>query len=204
MEDHDGWSTLSERIVEDLEPGSPITVRRVSTGQGHSILANMLRKSPPEQLEEIGAPLSPHSSRETRRSWSTAHTDTPFLTLPQPELGQTESSPLLIETPESVSQNRTGDYIDVEGQKDTWKGGWLDGISKATLWFGKGVADTARVVLRPNTWDRGTIWKNVVLAPVSCLPAVTVGVLLNILDALSYGEHSISMTLLASSLTSQE
>lgn len=39
----------------------------------------------------------------------------------------------------------------------------------------------------PKTWDRQALWRNVVVAPVVCLPAVIVGLLLNILDALSYG-----------------
>ncbi|CAK7226141.1 hypothetical protein SCUCBS95973_006099 [Sporothrix curviconia] len=36
-------------------------------------------------------------------------------------------------------------------------------------------------------WDRQRLWQNAVVAPVACLPAVIVGLLLNILDALSYG-----------------
>jgi SulP family sulfate permease len=47
----------------------------------------------------------------------------------------------------------------------------------------KGVA----VAINPKKWDRRALWNNVVVTPTSCLPAVAVGLLLNILDALSYG-----------------
>jgi sulfate permease, SulP family len=46
---------------------------------------------------------------------------------------------------------------------------------------------TARIVLSPKSWNRRNIWKQAVMRPVSCLPAVLLGLLLNILDALSYG-----------------
>ena len=46
---------------------------------------------------------------------------------------------------------------------------------------------TYRSVTRAKCWNRRRLWQNVVVAPVACLPAVIVGLLLNILDALSYG-----------------
>ena len=46
--------------------------------------------------------------------------------------------------------------------------------------FGRNLAD-------PKSWDRRTVWQNGIVYPVSLLPAVLLGLLLNILDALSYG-----------------
>ncbi len=43
------------------------------------------------------------------------------------------------------------------------------------------------VVLHPKTWEPRMIWDKGILHPVSLLPAVFLGLLLNILDALSYG-----------------
>jgi SulP family sulfate permease len=46
---------------------------------------------------------------------------------------------------------------------------------------------SGRLLLSPKSWDRRTIWREGVVHPVSLLPAVFLGLLLNILDALSYG-----------------
>lgn len=43
------------------------------------------------------------------------------------------------------------------------------------------------VLLNPKSWDRRAIWRQGVVRPVSLLPAVFLGLLLNVLDALSYG-----------------
>lgn len=42
-------------------------------------------------------------------------------------------------------------------------------------------------VLNPKTWDRQTVWEKGIVHPAASLPAVFLGLLLNILDALSYG-----------------
>jgi len=44
-----------------------------------------------------------------------------------------------------------------------------------------------QVVLNPKSWDMRAIGRTVVLRPASMLPAVFLGLLLNLLDALSYG-----------------
>lgn len=49
-------------------------------------------------------------------------------------------------------------------------------------------AHTVAIAANSYRWDRKAMWQNVVVAPVACLPAVCVGLLLNILDALSYGK----------------
>lgn len=49
------------------------------------------------------------------------------------------------------------------------------------------VSQYARVLLHPGKWDGRAIWGAAVVTPASYLPAVLVGLLLNILDALSYG-----------------
>lgn len=43
------------------------------------------------------------------------------------------------------------------------------------------------ITTHPKSWDRHVIWQEGVVRPVSLLPAVFLGLLLNILDALSYG-----------------
>ncbi|KAK6542194.1 hypothetical protein TWF694_007957 [Orbilia ellipsospora] len=42
-------------------------------------------------------------------------------------------------------------------------------------------------IASPKSWDKRMIWQNTVVAPISTLPAVILGLLLNVLDGLSYG-----------------
>lgn len=46
----------------------------------------------------------------------------------------------------------------------------------------------------PKQWNRKALWTNCVVAPVTPLPAVFLGLLLNILDGLSYGKHEALCT----------
>ena len=54
------------------------------------------------------------------------------------------------------------------------------------------VKDAARrnwsIAADPKRWTKKSLWDNVVVTPVMALPAVFLGVLLNVLDALSYGK----------------
>jgi len=60
----------------------------------------------------------------------------------------------------------------------------------ALLWYNS-IASTIKsgsyVAIHPKTWSARTVWSDVVVRPVSLLPAVFLGLLLNVLDALSYG-----------------
>lgn len=49
----------------------------------------------------------------------------------------------------------------------------------------------ARLLRNPKFWDSRVLWKNIILPPVEVLPAVALGLLLNVLDALSYGMYFI-------------
>ncbi|KAJ5482682.1 hypothetical protein N7539_006128 [Penicillium diatomitis] len=49
------------------------------------------------------------------------------------------------------------------------------------------VKEWSVTISNPKAWDRHAIWRNGVVQPASLLPAVVLGLLLNILDALSYG-----------------
>lgn len=49
------------------------------------------------------------------------------------------------------------------------------------------VAHYSRALSNPKSWDKRAIWNDAVVHPASLVPAVLLGLLLNILDALSYG-----------------
>ena len=44
-----------------------------------------------------------------------------------------------------------------------------------------------RTLVSPKTWDKRIIWQNTIVKPAGYIPAIILGLLLNILDALSYG-----------------
>lgn len=49
------------------------------------------------------------------------------------------------------------------------------------------IARCSRLLCSPKSWNRREIWHNGVVHPISLIPSVFLGLLLNILDALSYG-----------------
>ncbi|KAL4959472.1 sulfate transporter family protein [Aspergillus stella-maris] len=98
------------------------------------------------------------------------------------EEGRSTEQTSLLAKP-SVSRLRSyGGVSDVEGQvyapKET-PGALPTALTK--------ISNSFRVLARPKSWDRRTVWRQGVVRPLSLLPSVFLGLLLNILDALSYG-----------------
>ncbi|KAJ5730026.1 uncharacterized protein N7483_004534 [Penicillium malachiteum] len=109
----------------------------------------------------------------------------PFPPLPtihdEPEPRDTERTSLLSKT-RSKSPHHYGSLDDIENQGGV--------ASRTSNPLAKGLATLAtysRTIANPKSWDRGVIWREGVVQPISLLPAVLLGLLLNILDALSYG-----------------
>ncbi|KAI1065680.1 hypothetical protein LB507_000286 [Fusarium sp. FIESC RH6] len=164
----------SKTILEVPEPPSPDGQEDdFNEDAGPSVLANLLKRSPPQSI----APDQPSVEHEND------HVDDH-----QPEQEQrrvshtqdaTEQTPLLAR----ITSNGRRSYSDLEGQKSQAKSSWFNGFVEV----GHRMEERMSVAINPKKWDRQALWKNVVLTPTSCLPAVAVGLLLNILDALSYG-----------------
>ncbi|CAK7274627.1 hypothetical protein SEPCBS57363_006262 [Sporothrix epigloea] len=107
----------------------------------------------------------------------------------------TETTPLL-STTVPHDQGQAPRHYDLEGQKITLRKRILgifgpssndDTASSPRAMIKDRVRKTYLSVTRLKCWDRQKLWQNIVVTPVACLPAVIVGLLLNILDALSYG-----------------
>lgn len=136
-----------------------------------SALTEMIRQPSPEPAEDWPKP---------------AGTDeTPAAHLPtipdEPEPRDTERTSLLSKT-RSKSPNRYGAVEDIESQ-----GGAFTRSSNTLAQGIFSLAKGSRIVLNPKAWDKRAIWQEGVVYPVSLIPAVFLGLLLNILDALSYG-----------------
>ncbi|KAJ5305010.1 uncharacterized protein N7443_004670 [Penicillium atrosanguineum] len=99
----------------------------------------------------------------------------------EPESRDTERTSLLAKT-RSRSPLRYGAVEDIEnqgGRPTRAVNALAQGLSK--------VAKCTRIVANPKAWDRRAIWQEGIVQPVRVIPAVVLGLLLNILDALSYG-----------------
>ncbi|KAL2167246.1 hypothetical protein VTG60DRAFT_1570 [Thermothelomyces hinnuleus] len=196
-----GPSRSTETITEVSEPPSPEDTHEPA---GPSMLTTMLKRSPPDKdnfiapkernsheggvpAEETGdeeeAPLSRVQTVECRS----------LGTRPDHSDNTNETSPLLAaaawERPgRSYGAGHQDDQdADLEGLKSLHRKKWLARTADSLRETGARVVNILPTIGNPKRWDRHLLWENVVVAPIACLPAVVVGLLLNILDALSYG-----------------
>jgi sulfate permease, SulP family len=170
----------SQTIVEVSEPPSP-EGRDSEAGApaGPSVLSNLLKTSPPPSIPQD----QPHASdyddngddNQTRTGQRRASHSTDDMT---------EHDPLLSRV---TSGGRTPYMSDLEGQKSQARRPWTSDLVEVGHKMEERMTYGVAVAVNPSRWDRKALWHNCVLTPVSCLPAVAVGLLLNILDALSYG-----------------
>lgn len=159
----------------------------------------------PEVIEEVSEPVSPEESDHERageqkipprpdtahshldqRIASTssqpaqirAHFNDPFKDSMDDDLS--ERTALLHDTKKPSAFNGANE---VESQIP-------DDRKTARLWYttaSSKLRSGCYIATHPKTWSAKTLWSEVVVRPVALIPAVFLGLLLNILDALSYG-----------------
>ncbi|KAH7375982.1 sulfate transporter family protein [Plectosphaerella cucumerina] len=176
----------SETIPEVSEPPSPGEEHDDMLDEGPSILTSLLRKSPPQSRQgsspERPALLEPKRSRSRSRGEDSGDDEEVVA------VEASENTPLLATNSRSSQRTaRNSTLGDVEGQKPQPRKDWFKGAKKLGHHVEHKLAHAAKAATSPDVWNRRSLWANVVVAPVSCLPAVVVGLLLNVLDALSYG-----------------
>ncbi|TVY46136.1 Uncharacterized protein LSUB1_G000015 [Lachnellula subtilissima] len=174
-------------IPEVSEPASPENSSGSDKTPGTSVLSNMLKTSPPstsppqQEEEALRKPAVTEYESETS-------SDRGGLIISSNGVQQDERAPLLGKGP--IEQRHHPDWIhgeqDLERQEMRRKGSWPK-LHNVILWYKGKCFDVARNVLNPKKWDRTLLWNLAVVTPVGFLPAVILGLLLNILDALSYG-----------------
>lgn len=147
------------------------------------MLTSMLRQSPPESLaapaptDESMNGITLQHPRSTSKISS--HVE-PASTSAGPCDGISETTPLL--SPGSHRSRSPEDLGDLESLKPRPRRSLSIGAEAV-----KKIRHVASV-MNPKSWNKKSIWERGVMDPIRCLPAVIVGLLLNILDALSYGE----------------
>ncbi|KAJ9639292.1 hypothetical protein H2204_003903 [Knufia peltigerae] len=163
----------------------------------------------PDAIEEVSEPVSPQGSEEERVADEATQSDLTMMiqnyaaeedeveyqnqqngsqgsrgdraassSMARPSLPD-EQTALLGDRKHSVPY---GELSDVEGQKTHRRAlgqKWHSSVARAR--------SCLYVLSHPKAWNPRTIYREVVVHPASLLPAVFLGLLLNILDALSYG-----------------
>ncbi len=196
----------AETITEVPEPPSPLEATGGSAAaEGPSMLTTMFRRSPPES----GHLGSPREGQGHGEEWHVSAEETdvedqvavtrvptaesrPLLAHSDTAEDARETSPLLATRPREGQGGGygTGHGNDLEGQKPVSRKTWLRGTSALLRQVGSHVASILPAVGNPKRWNGRILWHHAVVTPAACLPAVIVGLLLNILDALSYGKYS--------------
>ena len=180
-------------IAEVSEPASP-EEGEVGRSPGTSMLADLLRHSPPSRppsenmnAEDIG------KSQDGEEREIHSNQGRLIITSNGVKMDATERTPLIGKDVAFEAQHP--DWIrgqrDIEAQETKRRHSWPK-LRNVLLWPKEKGYDIVKVVANPKAWDRKAIWENAVMAPVECLPAVILGLLLNILDALSYGRSILS------------
>ncbi|KEY71033.1 hypothetical protein S7711_00857 [Stachybotrys chartarum IBT 7711] len=147
---------------------------------GPSILSNLLRRSPPESINHD---TSSTADGPTQEPMTFAGSD-PATREGSGKGGATENTPLLRVAP--YGRNEQGGR-DLEGQKFQPASTLFGVIRKRGRRLREWISHDFAAVASPRRWHAKSIIEKAVMAPAACLPAVAVGLLLNILDALSYG-----------------
>jgi SulP family sulfate permease len=174
-----------EAIEELSEPVSPeeSSEPAQSRSPGTSALTQMLRSSPPDDIT-----YELNGSR-TQGTVTEASLKPPSVAIDDSMSEDTEHTPLIQKHP-SVGSHRISTYdgahVDIEGATSSGESRW-DQLGRKFKQSIHSLHTFQRVIFHPKSWDRKAIWKNGFVEPASLLPAVFLGLLLNILDALSYG-----------------
>ena len=163
-------SPRPEAIQEVSEPTSPGSSSQHSECQ--SALTEMIRNSPPTEEDSHG----------TDEDESPATADVHSVTVREGIISQPSEQTTLL-----GKRTAYGSIKDLEGQQVARP----EAKSRIRVAMQQSKSQTARIVRvasNPKSWNRQEILEYGVYIPASLVPCVILGLLLNILDALSYGE----------------
>ncbi|KAK6005354.1 hypothetical protein QM012_008133 [Aureobasidium pullulans] len=162
----------------------------------------------PEVIQEQSEPVSPETSSSNLPDMPWHHADSQLHPRPRPysdvpsliisEAGEDdadEETPLFGRQSSrrasayktlDGAQDGNEDEEDIESQRLPRVRSWQT-LQHAYPSLRKVAADGYRIATHPKEWDMQQVFKTVVIKPALVMPSVFLGVLLNLLDALSYG-----------------
>ena len=169
-------------IHEVSEPVSPAITETPRRSPPLSALSEMIRNSPPvDDQESIG-------TEEVK----VGPVDTFVATIARGIISQPgEDTPLFAVQgiPSTKGTTAYNSIEDLEGQEDGLKPN-PDGLSGAIVRTKEQGHRVLAWISNPQSWNPWAIWSYGVQQPLGYVPAVVLGLLLNVLDALSYGEYN--------------
>jgi SulP family sulfate permease len=180
-------------IAEVSEPVSP-EIGPMSRSPGKSALTNMLKRSPPSTSPPNVDGDDDDKLNPTVGGKEDAEGPSRLDIKPHgATVDSSERTPLLWK--DSAFETHHPDWIrgqqDMERQEVRRRVSWPK-LRNVVRWPRQRGLDIVRTVVNPKSWDRKAIVQRAVVEPFGYLPAVILGLLLNILDALSYGALFVS------------
>lgn len=169
-------------IHEVSEPASPAVTESPRKSPPLSALSEMIRNSSPSDDE----------GRMSTNEIKVGAVDTHIATIAQGTISPPrEYTPLMAGkgSPSTKGTTAYNSIEDLEGQEEGLKpnSNGIRGAIASTKEQGHRVLSW---ISNPKSWNPWAIWSHGIQQPVGNVPAVILGLLLNILDALSYGEYS--------------
>lgn len=174
QQEQDVSSETSSSRTEVIKVGEPEILADQSTSRvsSSSALTAMIRNSPPSDEER----------NQNGRRKDQSYIEPALTVTDEPEISVGEQTSLLRKPSRSTHNRSYGTAGDIESQTVPRKA--RPSIFSEALAKG----EKFRVLLsNPKSWDRRAMWRKGVVYPASLIPSVLLGLLLNILDALSYG-----------------
>ena len=162
-----------------------------SAAAGQSMLTAMIKRCPPHsqpaslpEVSTLESRLLDSSATEVTSSSDSQHTRKGDCNFSHRIVN--DETPLLSAMDDNDGGGEAG--FDCENQtpkklKRSWKTFAYQSIGRTS----DRAVTNVTVALNPKSWSRETTWQRCVVEPIACLPAAIVGLLLNVLDALSYG-----------------
>lgn len=190
--------SLRPGVIEEVsEPASPDAwTASQKSSSASSMLSELLRKPPRPKRDE--------GDQDDDASFDSKGMQPAIVgrgIISQPSACTTH---LLAKTAYASGQTRGyGALQDIESQKAPWESPSVKLQCFFTQIRNEG-ARIGRFITTPKSWDKRGLWVYAVREPASCAPPVILGLLLNILDALSYGEWLFSVARIWLPNTSQE
>ncbi|KAL8929854.1 MAG: hypothetical protein Q9208_000998 [Pyrenodesmia sp. 3 TL-2023] len=188
LDHHRSQSSLRpDAIPEVSEPASPGSMHSSRKSPGMSALSEMFRHTPPTEDESAATDDEDQLGNGSRLKPVTVQD----AIISQPN----ERTALLLKKQVCGGDNRNGSIHDLESQKQgclatssTQIGNFLKSARERLL-------SGTTTAFSPKSWDGKAVREQALLKPATYVPAVILGLLLNILDALSYGMPDAAITL---------
>ena len=172
---HTSNSSRPEAIEEVPEPKSLQSSQSSQKSHVHSALTELLRNSPPTEEDS-------HSTDEDE---SPTVTGLHPVTVQEGIISQPSERTRLLDNKTAYGSIKDLESQQVARSEPTTR---IDAVLQRSR---EHTAHVVRVVSSPKSWDRHDILEYGIRQPASFVPPVILGLLLNILDALSYGDTQI-------------